>query len=164
MPTVERGTDQITVLNAVLERLVSQVSLFTADNVSLSIEPEPGVEVSQGIYATVSPDEGQFEQDILEGAGAADCREYTGVIITVFNAKKLDRRDGVVKSLLLDEVAGLLALKRSILRAFTGHELLWQDVKILAEPMFPLRSSKPDKKERAGDLSLTFTTTFRWEL
>jgi len=169
-----RETDQVTVLEAVLLRLKDRMpDVFTDKTLFLTAAPpdEPPENVRDNLFATVSPINGSFDQGVHVGAGIHGTIEETGVIVVVFNAIKLDRVQHDAE-MLTNSARGLLSLKRRILAALSGHDLLDDDDEpLLANLMAPLQSQAPrsmwqdGKRPRSvGDLALAFSTDFLWSL
>lgn len=163
-------TDQTTVVEAVVTRLIASVNEFGDGNCFLTSEPpEDPVAIRQDLFCTVSPTDSQFDQGVQEGAGIDGTFENAAVIVVVFNAVRLDQT-GRDASLLTKSGRGLLDLKRGILKALSGHDL--KDAagdEILVNYMSPLRSEAPrsikDKDSKfVGDLALLFSTDFQWNL
>lgn len=157
-------------LQAVVTRLISAVNKFTDTNCFLTAEPpdEPPANVRNNVFCTVSPTNGQFDQEALIGGGFNTVFEEAGVEVVIFNAVKLDRV-GHDSALMTEASRGLLVLKLAILKALSGHDL--QDGsgnEILINLMAPLKSENPrsskGKDGAVGDLSLQFSTDFEWDL
>lgn len=163
-------TDQVTVLQAVVSRLIREVDKFTDTNCFLTAEPpdEPPANVRNNVFCTVSPTNSKFDQDALVGGGLHTVFEEAGVQIVIFNSVKLDRV-GHDSALLTEASRGLLILKKQILKALSDHDLQDGNGKeILINLMAPLLSENPrsskGKEGAVGDLSLQFSTDFEWDL
>jgi hypothetical protein len=157
-------TTQVTVLQAIVERLRSQVAQLSSESTCfLSMDPEPCHEERQNLYATVAPMSGRFDDEIFDGSAYAN--ELAGVVITVWSMMKLDRPGGDVR-MMTEDARGLLNLKRAILKALKGHDLLdGEGHKILVRPMRPLNAGHPQRhEEEQGSFSLSFSTDFIWDL
>lgn len=167
------ATNQIAVLEAVIARLIAAVDGFSARNCILTAQPpqEPPENIHGDYFATVSPTNGRFDEGVHEGAGIEGTLEYAGVVIVIFSRIKLDRV-GHDTALLTDASRGLLELKRLILRALSGHDLMDESGdSLLANFMAPLRSDSPNstwekggRGPALGDLALTFSTDLLWDL
>lgn len=159
-------TTQTAVLSAVVTRLHAQVSELGNESVCfVSDYPYPPPNVASDLFATVSPVDGQFDEDIQVGAGNNSLIEYAGIVVTVFSRMKLDRA-GKTESLLQDADRGLLPIKRKILKALASHRLLSGSDELLTSYLHALKSSAPryDPDLKMGVMSLFFKTDFEWDL
>ena len=157
-------TDQVTVLQAVVTRLQSQIAKLHGDNLCfLSMDPEPIGEQRQNLYATVAPMGGRFDDAISDGSGSVN--ELSGVVVTVWSGMRLDRADADAL-MMTDAARGLLTLKQQILKALSGYALLdHSGNKILVRPMRPINAGHPQRESEAkGSFSLSFSTDFIWNL
>lgn len=162
--------DQVTVLQAVVDRLIAAVATTPALNDStcfLSIEPDPPVMLPSNLFLTVAPNEGQFDPGLHDGGGIDQTTEEAGVVVSIFNRIHLDRggRDGKLMS---ESARGLLTLKRLVLKALSGYDLSVSGNPLLRNLMAPLKCSAPRRIDEEGRLigaiSLYFSTDFDWDL
>jgi hypothetical protein len=160
-------TTQSTVLERVVARIIEAVPPLNATTCFLSLDPEPDQRLSQNLFCTVSPMGGEFDQGALAGGGFHTPFENSGVIVSVWSAMALDRPEHAAK-VLNDATRGLLRIKRKLLRALTGHDLLDADGNgILIDLMAPLQAQHPragSSHEKLTGFSLTFSTNFEWDL
>ena len=164
------ATNQSIVLQAVVDRLIGEIPEFSNSTCFLTTVPpdEPPANIRDNLFATVSPTNGRFREDVHEGAGIFGTFEEAGVMVTVFSSIRLDRI-GHDSNLMMDTARGLFAIKHKIIKALSGHDLLdTAGNQILTNYMAPLTSDRPqssrDAKTAAGDLSLVFSTDFEWDL
>lgn len=166
-----RETDQLTVVERIVERIVDACPMFRRDQVYIVAEEnEPPPEPSQGnIVCTVSPTDGRFDPGMIDGGGIHQVFEETGVAIAIWRRNWSDR-DGHAKVMLTGGGEALLEAKKQILNALAGHDLLDAEGEpILADYMAPLTSSAPrqgrDMRNRPlADVVVTFATAFVWRL
>lgn len=162
MPVVP--TDQIAILNAVVARLISQISGLTASTCFLSDAPEPAANVTGSTFLTVAPSGSRFDEEAQIGAGEQELIEYAGVSVTIFTKMQLDRVEHAT-SLLTEETRGLLAMKKSVLKALVGHNLQVAAGDGLVAYMRAVNASAPGYTQSGlGRLSLMFSTEFLWDL
>ena len=161
------ATDQETVLDAVVARLIRQMNdVFRAANCYQTVEPHPQFDVAHGLFCQVSPAEGRFDDPALAGGGAHTCFENAITDVTVFSRVRLDQPNRSEK-VLKDASRGLLVLKRRILTALTGHDLQDADGnEILINLIAPVTATRPtfDPREHVASVSLAFSTDFEWNL
>lgn len=169
-----KPTDQATVLEMVGAAMMMDVTVFNADNVIYMLDPEPPEYIVHDLICTISPTEGNFEQEPLGGGGEFVCIEQTGVLVAVWTRQMTDKV-GEARHLLFgldnDKTRALLILKRKILKSLTGRMLTDpQDGQpILTEHMLPLYSHVPrfgnwERQENMADLAIGFSTPFLWDL
>ena len=163
-------TDQSTILDRVVARLIDQVAALNAKTCVVTAQPpdEPPAQLRENLFCSVSPADGRFDQELLEGGGQNTLVEHSGVVVVLWSAMKLDRT-GVNISLLTDAARGLFDLKRRVLKALTNHDLAnGNGDQILQEPMRPILSEAPRATEQhqsgVGDLAITFLVDFEWDL
>lgn len=169
MPRID--IDQITVLQAVADRLIASVATTPALNDStcfLSLQPLPPVMLPSNLFLTVAPIEGRFDSGLHDGGGIYQTMEEAGVVVTVFSRVHLDRggRDGKQLS---ESARGLLTIKRLILKSLSGHDLLTSGGStFLRNLMAPMRCDAPGKIQEEGNLigylPIYFSTDFDWDL
>lgn len=162
MPVV--ATDQIAVLNAVVARLIAQVSGLNASTCFISDSPEPPAASQNNLFVTVAPVGSRFDEEAQVGAGAAELIEYAGVSVTIWSDMKLDRNEQA-KYLLTDASRGLLAVKKAILKALVGHNLQVSGGDGLVAYMRAVNCSPPGYTQGGlGRMTLMFSTEFLWDL
>jgi len=159
------NVDQIAVLEAVVARLISQISEFDANSCFISLDPIPIPIPTQPLFCTVGITESSFDQGIIEGGGQAACAEDSGVIVTVANRVMLDKVH-THKVALEESARGLLTFKKKILKALVSHDLLSGSDTFLRNLMMPLSGAAPgsNAKDRINWISVVFSTDFDWDL
>lgn len=169
-----KPTTQKQVLETVRSVLIAELNdtRLTEKSVFMTLEPNPEVSERDDIFITISPGDGQFEQDGLEGAGQDLCIENGSVILAVYTRQQLDKL-GEHERILLGENNGhkarsILDIKRRLLQIFTDRMLHDgnEDNPILVNRMQPVHATKPQAipQLRRADLGLIFTTDFAWDL
>ena len=163
-------TTQEALLEAIVARLIAQVTAFTTKTCFITAKPldDPSAAVRSDIFATVSPTDGSFGPE-FEGGGDSQVVERAGVIVVVYSAVRLDptQRDTAV---LTHDTLGLLEYKRLVLKALAGWiPLDGSSNPLLIGEMEPLSSGAPasgwTQKNRAwADVSITFGTDFDWDV
>lgn len=165
------ATDQSTVLQAVVNRLIARLGVaygLNSSNCFMSVEPEI-VEIprSHNFAVTVCPVEAQFDQGALDGAGEYLCIEQAGVIVTPHTAIKLDRVEDFTAAL-TNATRGLLGMKKAILKAMKTSDRLQDGSgnELLVNLSQPERASMPvyNPQTSLSRLSVTFSTDFQWDL
>ena len=159
-------TTHVVILNAIVDRLISQIDEFNRSTCVISIDPMPAVNIDHNLFCTVSPNDGSFLEDVFVGAGENSLIEQTATVVTLWSAIRLGRR-GVDKELLTNRSRGLLTKKRDILKALTGYMLTDGEDDILTnylQPISAMRPMPPEPEERLGDMQLVFKTEFEWDL
>lgn len=158
------ASTQAEVLEAIVERLISQIEQLADNTCFLSLTPEPPVNVSQNLFVTVAPLAGTFGEGEFEGGGENVTFERAGVVVTIFSAIKLDRVAHAAE-ILLDKNRGLLEWKRKILRTLAGHDPTVEGGdETLTELVTPLDSSPITYDGKHARLMLTFSTDIDWDL
>jgi hypothetical protein len=162
-------TNQATVLQAVVDRLIASVVTdpkLTDETCFASLFPVPPLLLPSNLFLTVAPIEGQFEPGLHEGGGIYQTSEEAGVVVTVFTRMLLDRGGRSVK-VLTESTRGLLVVKRLVLKALSGHDLVDPvGNQLLRNLMAPLNCDPPKflDEDKIGYLSLRFSTDFDWDL
>lgn len=166
------GTDQIAVLQAVVDKIRTDINdAFGGESTCfISDTPWPGVEVQDELFCTVSPNNSDFQFDDPVGGGAEGIIENAVFNITIWSKILLDRieRNGIE---LTDKDRGILTLKRRVLKSLAGQQL-YSDapdntVPLLTAHLRPLNSLHPPSRQGDGDfssLSITFLAPFYWDL
>lgn len=157
-------TTQAAVLQAIVDRLKAALS-FSDSQCFLSVHAEPNATVDQNLWITVSPEDGQFDQELLDGAGRSGVAEQTWAVLTIFSQVRLDRPEHDV-SMLNDTSRGVLSLKHRVINALTQFDPTNSDGDfILMEPMAPTNSPRPlSDRKKLGDVQLWFSTKFLWDI
>lgn len=158
------ATNQVDVLNAVVARLIAQVSGLNSSTCFISDTPEPPAASQNNLFVTVAPTGGRFDEEAQIGAGAAELIEYVGFAVTIWSAMKLDRNEHA-NYLLTDATRGLLAVKKSVLKALVGHNLQVTGGDALVAYIRAINSSPPGYTQGGlGRITLTFSSEFLWDL
>lgn len=160
------ATDFTDILEAVKTRLIAEVEGFTESNCIVSDEDQPAQPLSGNVMSFVSPMGGDFDAEWLAGGAENQCKENTGVLVSVWTQMKLDPKQRI-EQVLTNRTRGLILFKKRILKALTGHRLLNSDGnELLTELMAPRNSvhmRRSDDGKSAG-FSLSFSTDFLWDL
>lgn len=161
------ATDQITVLEAVIDRLRKHVTALNASTCFLSLSDDPPPGVVHNLFVMVSPTNGKFDEGAFAGGAENTVFEDTGVAVTLCSKILLDR-EGKDEILLTERTRGLLALKRQVLLALLTKGPL-QDADgndLLRNLMAPLSCSEPvyDVDKRLGRITLIFSADFEWAM
>ena len=161
---------QIEILDSIVARLLTEIDEFSPGTCFLSLFPVPVPAPSGQIGAIIAPGGGSFDSDleVLGGPVAADTSvtEAGSVTVLIFTRVQTDEV-GHSDLLLNDAALGLLAMKKRVLKALlVDWEPAVGDRNLLRDMLSPVSCSDPDYDEpkRVGSISLTFNTTFDWDL
>jgi hypothetical protein len=162
------ATSQVTVLNAVVDRLISEIPTLTESTCFLSLEAEPTIEIQSNLFVTVCPIGAGFDNSTFDGMAYDGVLENSGVIVSAWSAMRLDRNEHA-RAVLTDDSRGLLILKQKILKALSGIMLTDPDDghSLLTALCQPINSNHPQRApfgEKHVGFSLTFATPFYWDL
>ena len=168
------ATNQVDVCNAIVTRLIAEISGFNASTCFLTCQPlqELPENIKTGaVVCSVSPAGGPFDESAYAGGGENVLIEDAAVHVVLYNNVRTDRRRHDVESL-TKASEGLLTVKRLVLKALAGHRL--QDGSsnelLVEHGVMPIQSDSPrsqwdDEKRRGiGDIGLLFRTPFLWDL
>ncbi len=163
-------TTQEVVLQAIVDRLISQVTVgatpLTPSTCFVSIDPEPSVNVSAEVFLTVSPESGTFDPT-FDGGADNIVMELAFAVVTIFTKIQMDRNEHA-KHFLGDAKRGVFTLKRKVLKALLANHHQLSDPsgnRLLTNQMAPVSSPRPLADGRkVGDVQLVFTTDFLWDL
>ena len=163
------ATGQATVLQAVVDRLIAQVTspVLTESTCFVCLDPDTEIpQRSSNLYVTVSPMDSQFDQPAIEGGGNVNSIEQSGVTVTMRSAIKLDKA-GSASDALMHASRGLLLVKRQVLKALVGQQL--QDGSgndLLTSLIAPLNGDRGryDEENMIFRLSVSFALDYEWDL
>ncbi len=167
-----RPTTHAEVLLAVVSKIQFLVPSFSTDGTCfISDSPWPGVEVSDNLFCTVAPADGQFDDGLIDGAGNVGVAEETFVQVTVYSRIDTDQTEHFLQGM-VDSERGLLTLKQQLLTALAGKNLdggtyQGDGSMLLHEGMRPARAghkSRNDKSDEFASFSLAFRVKFTWDL
>lgn len=116
---------EVDVYTSILTRLRSQLGLNTS-NCSLSISPDDGDVVTPtggNYFLNVGPGGGEFPADAQEGGGDSQCTENLTVLVAIYTKIRTDSVTEDTQTL-TEATRGLLAIKRKVLKALVGFDLL----------------------------------------
>lgn len=162
------ATTQKAILDAIVARLRDQVSDFNSTTLTLVATAEQADQSSKRnhIWGAVLPMQGSFDDAEFTGGGHHSLVEHTGATVILFTNRRTDQA-GHAEGWMSDSAEGLLELKRLVLKALTK----WVPVngsseRIVINALQPIHSDPPQKAngEKVGDLALTFSTDFEWDL
>lgn len=166
-----RPTTAIEVLEAVVAKLRNGVEQFNSETTCfITATPEPSVEVSDNIFATVTFMGGPFDQPIMDGSGNQGVVQLASIVIAVWSRVELDQieRFSIGDT---DPALGLLSLMKDVLAALAGRNLdggTYQAASsvLLLEPMYPSRSqpSQPRQVDSFAGFTIPFDCKFWWNL
>jgi len=166
------GTDQITVLNAIVDKLRTDISdAFGGESTCfVSDTPWPGVEVQDELFCTVHPLDSQFQFDDPVGGGSEGIVENAVFGVTVWSKIILDRLEHNATEL-TDADRGLLTLKKRVLKCRAGQQIHsdypMNTTPLLTAHLRPLSALHPPSRQGAGDFasfSIQFMGPFYWNL
>lgn len=164
-------TNQIDVLDAIVDRLRSQLPDVTESTCFLTAEPPDEVppNVRSDWFVTVSPGSGLFNDSDFAGGGVQATYEETEVVVGLYSKVKLDRV-GHDESALMLAGRGLLALKHEVLKALCGFRPADDSAReVVGDEVAPRRADVPRTMWSSGRpsgarLLLTFAVNFDWNL
>ncbi len=166
-------TSQSFVLQQIVARLRAALSLDERScYVSLSRWLSPKLAGYGGPYwIVVVPGEGRYDESYPAGGGAQQILERAQVEVAACTRIRLDQAEHA-DALFTDTTRGLLELKRQILQALAGHDLLGQDLgggeyaRILTQYLAPVAAGPAEYDPGSGiaTLGVTFTVEFSWQL
>ena len=161
------NTDQSTIINAVLKRLITEVAELNESNCVIPEDDDsPQIPRQSSILVAVSPMGGQFDDGWFEGGAADQCHEHSGVLVTVWSQIKLDT-PGRRTSAMLEINRGLMPWKKKILKALAGHRLLDDNGNELLTELMAPRDSRFPRRSSDGEcvgVAISFATDFLWDL
>lgn len=161
------STDQATVLQAVITRLIAQIDLLNEWNCVIpEDDDEPELPRQSNVIVHVSPMGGTFDDEWFVGGAEHQCHEHTGVVVTVWSQIKLDASQRKTHAL-LEANRGLMPWKLRILKALTGHRLLDSDGNELLTELLAPRNSQFPRRTHDGKcvgVSISFSIDFLWDL
>jgi hypothetical protein len=159
-------TTQIAVFDAIVAR-VRTLTQFGTENCYVSDDPHAEIPalVRKKIACLIYPMEGSYGEPEYEGGGDSTVIEYTGFTAALYVDSKL-RQSGKPYLLMSDPVFGLWTIKRELLKLFCGKWLENGSGKsLLTQQIQPIFGERPTiQGEPVGDLALSFSTPFQWEL
>lgn len=162
---------QTTILQAVVDRIKASVSAFrTEATCYVTDRPLPEVEISDNLFCTVCPRDGEFDVEEMIGGGVFHVREYSTIQVSVWSRIETDQLDRAHECL-TDPQRGALPLKRQILKALAGQQL-YGDAPLDTKPLLitylmPTRCQHPPSEIWNDDytsFSMSFTCQFNWDL
>lgn len=169
-----KQTDQVYILESIVDRLIASIEELTDDNCFLSDQPVP-VTLPGGRYAvTVSMGGGNFPHEYFTGGGIDTLVDDGSVVITAVVATSADRPRRAWKKIGSSEPqAGdaptLLYFKREVLKALlVDWEPVHEGASILRDMIAPLGYDGPHDV-RVGQMAacamqMRFSTAFDWDL
>lgn len=171
-------TDHSTVLNAIMRKLQNDLAdVFSNEAVLYISDQEVSVEMTDNISCTVSPREGQFPSDTIDGAGQYAVFENANIDVTVRSRIQTDQTERSTEAY-LDSERGLLPLKKRVLKSLAGQQLYANptfgtqddyDISqgaLLTAVMAPVRASHQSGQlqDEFSEFTLTFACQFGWDL
>lgn len=171
VPADVANCDLISVLNAVVARLQSQVTL--PDNATflnndtcfiwlVDGDPPPA---ASNVFVTVEPDGASYDESLFIGGGENQVMEETGIAVTIHSSVRLDpgNRD---KEFVRHAQYGVLATYKKVLKALSGHNLLVGGAPVLREYLRPQGRGRVTRRgnDRFGEMTAVFSISFDWDL
>lgn len=133
-----------------------------------TLEPlaDPPIPKGGDYFLTVSPGDGRFDVAMQEAAGAEQLQELASVTVTAYSKIALDPGDRATE--ILHKVSrGMLPLKRGILAALVGHDLLDEDGNsFLRSYLYAIQSWRPryNADSKIAAVAVAFGTDYDWDL
>lgn len=159
-------SEQADVLDSVLAQLLLDIPNLSSKNCLISIDPDPPYKVPENFFLTISPANGTFPPELVDGGGENQCMEESGVVVTSFS-RFMANRPGQEREALSDFTRGILRMKRLILKSLTNADLTFNGNFITRDPPTPKFSSFPtwvDADKTLLKLSLEFRISWDWAL
>ena len=121
-----------------------------------------------GVYLSVAPGDGTFDQELFAGGGRHQVAEESSIAVTIYSPIRTDHPDRAAQAL-HDAARGLLPWKKTVLDTLAGHLLLdGSGNQVLRNPLYPLRSTAPKRlrREKADVclLAVIFGVDYDWAL
>ena len=159
---------QADALDAVVLRLQTELTLSERQCYPVArAQDVPSIPVGGNFWLTVAIGGGTF---IPEEQSAGNVTEDADCIVTAYTRIRTDSTSHD-RDLLLDDARGLLAIKKLILAAMCGHDLLDPEGdSFLRQLVFARNCSNPDKVNipdatgAFGQIQITFGIMFDWSL
>ena len=159
---------QADALDAVVLRLQTELTLNERQCYPVArAQDVPSIPVGGNFWLTVAIGGGTF---IPEEQSAGNVTEDADCIVTAYTRIRTDSTSHD-RDLLLDDARGLLAIKKLILAAMCGHDLLDPEGdSFLRQLVFARNCSNPDKVNipdatgAFGQIQITFGIMFDWSL
>jgi len=159
---------QADALDAVVLRLQTALTLNERQCYPVArAQDVPSIPVGGNFWLTVAIGGGTF---IPEEQSAGNVTEDADCIVTAYTRIRTDSTSHD-RDLLLDDARGLLAIKKLILAAMCGHDLLDPEGdSFLRQLVFARNCSNPDKVNipdatgAFGQIQITFGIMFDWSL
>jgi hypothetical protein len=124
--------------------------------------PEPHL---MGPFLCIALADSDFPDDVQIGGGQYTAEELAEIVVTIFSNERLDQT-GHMSAAVYDPEAGLLELKRRVLRALVGADPTGDNALPLLSQLIPVRRSTKPRKNAEGvwNLAVTFGVSFFWDL
>lgn len=139
----------------------------------MTIDPQnPVVPIGGDYWLTVSPGDGQYDDELMAAMIVEQCVEHSIVSVFAYTRIQLDSTDH--EALLLTEATrGLLTLKKRILRSMSGIDLKYDGDEFVRELLTATYAHAPSRGVieqndgpglTIGMIGLDFRTVFDWDL
>lgn len=159
-------TTQIAVFDAILAQ-VRTLALFGTENSWISDDPHAEISAlhRKKVACVIYPMEGSYGAAEYDGGGDDNVIEYTGFTAAIYVDSRLRQVDKPYL-VMSDPNFGLWTIKRQLLKLFCGKWLENGSGKsLLTQQIEPIFGERPTiQGEPVGDLALSFSTPFQWEL
>ena len=153
------------ILPAIIDRLRDQIDWANESNCffSLNSRAKPNHDPG-GIWLTVSPGGGKFDEQAFAGAGREAMITDTNFTVTAHSPVALDER-GHDLEFLVHESLGVIRAMDDVLEALAGHDLSDGTDELTREPIYPNGWEEPERQtEWLGRLGMVFALKFDWRL
>ena len=165
------GVTQDAILEAIVAKIQDNIAPFqTEANCFITDRPMPSVEISDNLFCTVCPRDGDFDVEEMVGGGVEHVREYSTIQITVWSRIETDQLDRSARAW-LDPKRGILPLKREFLKTLAGQQLYSDapenQLPMLVTHLMPTRCQHPPSEiwdDEFTSFSMSFTCQFNWDL
>lgn len=169
-PTLRGQTDQILILEAIVDRLIDQIEIYNDQNCWVSDNAVPLTHPGGDEFCTVSFGAGNFPHEFFSGGGQDTLTESGSIIIAPTVHIRGDRPRRRLRAIADNDGKSLLDRKRQILRAlFRDHwEPVFEEQPLLRDMISPGLCSAPGEivvgEARMMQIQLAVDITFDWDL
>ena len=153
-----------TILTAIVDRLIAEVTGANAASCYLAIEGEDEISGNPGEFIlVVSPGGGNFDDGALDGGGQNQATDYFDFAVKVYSSVMLDQF-GRDTTALTDATKGLIAKHFDVLQALTVFDLTDGTDNILRDVIMPRNYEFGRNGRGQGYVRQAFRLSFDWDL
>lgn len=160
-------SEQADVLDACLAKLITDIPQLSDKNTYISILPYPPVKITDNLFVVVSPTDGTFPEELVEGGGQNQCTEVSGILVSIFT-RFAAYREGREREALSENTRGILRMKRLVLKSLTAADLSFNANLVLRSLVIPKVSGPPDfadpNDKALIQVTIRFEVTWDWSL